>query len=133
MLGFFSGNGWRLWFSASLIFILAALAFVCLQRGHDLEIKDIQISALKLELAGLKEENNKLAVSAQAARTAVHGHGLIYRAEAERRNHIEEITEAKPVAIPEGAVDVGVSKKAVNLLNHDLFAPISSGLRRQAD
>lgn len=124
---------WRLWLAAALIAAFIFLAFGYKDRGHELEIRANQIKGLETEITSLAEENGRLAASALAARTAAQAQSLICRAEIERREYIEEITEVKPVAIPAGAVDVGVSKKTVGLINHDLFAPLPSGLRGQAD
>lgn len=133
MFQLFDKAAYRLWLALVMITVIAFLAFGYQIRGHELKIKSIQIQGLEAELAGLREENSRLAASALAARTTAQAQSLICRAEIERREHIEEITEVKPVAIPEGAVDVGVSKKTVGLINHDLFAPLPSGLRSQAD
>lgn len=130
---FGGSTSWRIWLAAPLIAAVIFLAFSNQSRGHELKTKDMRISEMEAEIADLRDKNGKLAASVLAARTAAQAQSLICRAEIERREYIEEITETKPVAIPGGAVDDVASKKTVALINHNLFAPMPSGLRVQAD
>ena len=126
-------NHWRIWLIAGLITAIVVQAFALNNRGHRLDLNDISFKALNVELTDLREENARLAVSARAVSVAAQAQSLVCQSELTRRARIEEITDCRPAAKPEEAVDANVSKKAVDLLNHDLFAPLGHGLRRPAE
>lgn len=117
---------WKIW-AGVLAIILAIGAWLWI--GQLRAERDLW--ALRTQT--LTRENASLAASARVIGAAAQAQNMVCQTEIIRRERIVEITETKPAIKPEGAADAGASKKAVDLLNHDLFTPLGHGLRRAAE
>ena len=123
-------SGWWPGISAILLFCVLAQAAACDRRGREVELLQLKLKTLTAENNSLMDETARLKKSAQAVSAAAQAQGLVCQMELARRAAIEEIAEARPASKPEEAVDDQTSRKAIGLLNNDLFAPLGRGLRR---
>ena len=115
-----------------LLFCVLAQAAACDQRGREIDLLRLKVKTLTAENNALIDEAARLKKSALAVSAAAQAQNLVCRMDLVRRAAIDEIAEAPPASKPEEAVDDQASRKAVHLLNNDLFAPLGHGLRRAA-
>jgi hypothetical protein len=126
-------SGWWPGISAVLLFCVLAQAAACDQRGREIDLLRLEVKTLTDENNSLVDEAARLKKSALVVSAAAQAQGIVCQVELVRRAAIDEIAEARPASKPEEAVDDQASRKAVHLLNSDLFAPLGLGLRRAAD
>ena len=123
-------NRWRLWAEIVLIVASIGLAVAVDQRGREIELLQLKNKTLLADYNNLTVEKARLEKSARAVSLAAQAQGLICSQELGRRAQIEELVKGGQTPIPETAIDDQSSRKIIDLLNDDLFAPLGHGLRR---
>jgi hypothetical protein len=124
---------WRIGLGLVLAAVLTGGLMAYKVRGRRIETLELQAAGLKREIITLHDRNFRLVEEARVLVVAAEEMGQVCRAELVRRGKIEELAEARPAIKPESAIDSQTSRKSIDLLNNDLFAPLGNGLRRAAD
>jgi len=117
---------------ATVVIAFVSLLAMAQQRGHRIDVLELELKAARADLALRNDEYARLKASAAAAGRASAALGRIQKAETLRRERISQLArEAKPIERPGVAVDEQSSRRAIEILNVDLFAPFDDGLRGQ--
>ncbi len=124
LLGLAGGRG-TLFLAIPLVFF-AGLS-TC--RGGKIERLNERIGAMSAALTEAEAENGRLAKSLALINDAAKEQAALNYASSQRRDKIDDLALGEStVARPQGVIDDEKSRRVIDLLNADIFAPLGHGM-----